>query len=116
MRQGAVLLVAVAAALAWAVGAAGSSYPGGDGRLAFERTSHHGVQSSIYSVAADGSDLRRLTTRNRGIDADPAFTPDGSMLAFARDGEIWVMGADGANPERVTDPPRRAVDAQPSWT
>jgi Tol biopolymer transport system component len=104
------------AALACSITAADGSYPGADGRIAFERTSHHGFQASIYSVAADGSDLQQLTSRTTGIDEDPVYSPDGSTLAFVRDGGVWVMGPDGTNPKRVTKPPRYVVDAQPSWS
>ncbi len=59
----------------------------------------------IYTVNADGSNLRRLTTEP-GEDGLPAWSPDGDYLAFVsrRDGEwaIWVMEADGDNPKKLT--------------
>ena len=55
---------------------------------------------------ADGSNQIRLT-HNPAEDATPAWSPDGSKLAFMsrRDGnhEIFVMGADGATPTIITD-------------
>jgi TolB protein len=36
----------------------------------------------IYSIRVDGTDLRRLT-RSQGIDAHPAWSPDGEWIAFA---------------------------------
>jgi TolB protein len=53
---------------------------------------------------ADGK-LRQLT-RDPETDTNPFYSPDGKQIAFVsdRDGraEIWVMGADGAHPRRVT--------------
>src|SRR5216117_1854859 len=55
---------------------------------------------------ADGSDPRNLTN-NPGGDDTPAWSPDGTRIAFtsARDGnwEIYVMNADGSNATRLTD-------------
>lgn len=61
----------------------------------------------IYITNRDGTDVRRLTT---GLDADyqPAWSPDGSRLAFVStraDGlpDVWVMKTDGSNPTRLTE-------------
>jgi dipeptidyl aminopeptidase/acylaminoacyl peptidase len=49
----------------------------------------------IYTAAADGSDLRRLTD-NEGDDTGPRWSPDGSRILFASDrnrpsrGGIWT--------------------------
>ena len=61
---------------------------------------------------ADGSGLRKLTSNGR-IDTQPAWSPDGSKLAWVRDfkfiqqgcckmtgAEIWVMNADGTGKHR----------------
>jgi Tol biopolymer transport system component len=52
---------------------------------------------SIYTLAMDGSsEPVRLTDRKAGSDADPAWSPDGSMIAFRRRGsndnfDVYVM-------------------------
>jgi len=49
---------------------------------------------------------------------NPAWSPDGSKIAFAsdRDGnhEIYVMNADGSNPTRLTT--HMSFDGKPSWS
>ncbi|MFY9580726.1 MAG: hypothetical protein WAQ33_15540, partial [Gaiellaceae bacterium] len=72
----------------------------------------------VYVMNADGSGQTRLTT-DPANDSDPAWSPDGSKIAFAslRDGnsEIYVMNADGTGaPTRITDDP--AADAFPAWS
>jgi dipeptidyl aminopeptidase/acylaminoacyl peptidase len=66
---------------------------------------------------ADGSSQTRLTN-SPGFDISPAWSPDGSRIAFrsSRDGnsEIYVMNADGTIPLRLTDNP--AVDSTPQWS
>jgi Tol biopolymer transport system component len=53
----------------------------------------------IIAVNADGSGIRTLTVppADLGDDDDPAASPDGSLIAFVRDGErVKVMRANGS--------------------
>jgi len=78
----------------------------------------------IYVINADGSDPLNLTPGPaRG--AEPAWSPDGSQIAFIRpvDGfaDIWVMEADGSNAMKLTDlealPTGLYHDAyEPAWS
>ena len=51
----------------------------------------------------------RKVADDTGAATEPAFSPDGSRLAYVatRDGQpqIWVMDADGSNPARLTNAP-----------
>src|SRR5690349_17120359 len=94
VRQGVPALFGAVAVWAVMVSAVGASYPGADGRIAFTRTTNHGYEAAIYAVDSDGTDLKLLTSTGT-IASHPAFSPDGSKIAFERDGEIWVMGSEG---------------------
>jgi Tol biopolymer transport system component len=86
--------------------AAHAAYPGANGRIAFEQG---GV---IYSIRADGSDRRQLTSYTRSH--SPRWSPDGRRIAFHRAGDIWVMGADGSGAHRITS--GGPNDINPSWS
>jgi TolB protein len=62
----------------------------------------------IYTARPDGSDLRRLTSRD-GYDAEATISPDGRTIIFTsdRDGDldIYAMDADGSNVRRLTTEP-----------
>ena len=61
----------------------------------------------IYTMNADGSDVRRLTT-SPGYDGGPFWSADGSKIVwrrFSEDGaraEVFTMDADGANQTQIT--------------
>ena len=79
----------------------------------------------IYVMDADGGNQRRLTN-NPASDHSPAWSPYGKHIAFVsyRDGhvdahgfttsDIYVMAADGSNPQNLTNNP--SDDRQPSWS
>ena len=46
--------------------------------------------------------LRRLTD-NPGLTTDAAISPDGKLVAYVRNGDIWVQQVDGGGLIRVTD-------------
>jgi Tol biopolymer transport system component len=72
----------------------------------------------LYVMAADGTDVQRLTWWEDASDLSPSWSPDGTRLAFAskRDGnwEIYTMDRDGSNLVRLTDHP--ADDTNPAWS
>jgi uncharacterized protein YjdB len=70
--------------------------------------------------AAERSNLAQFTklSADTGSATDPAFSPDGSRIAFVsqRDGnaEIYLMNADGTGTTRVTNDP--LTDGRPAFT
>ena len=71
----------------------------------------------IMTIDIQTEESIRLTD-NDTLDARPAWSPDGSQIAFssARDGneEIYVMNADGSDPTRLTDSP--SAETWPAWS
>jgi TolB protein len=77
----------------------------------------NGGASEIFSVADNGTGLRRLTNA-ASIEVSPSWSPDGQRLAFVSDRtgapQIYIMGADGGEPRRLTFD--GAYNTNPSWS
>ncbi len=71
----------------------------------------------LWIVGREGGDARRLTT-SPGNETDPAFSPDGSLIAFSGeyDGnvDVFVVPAVGGIPRRLTSHP--SPDSPTAWT
>ena len=90
----------------------------GHGRLLVFRDSRFGVNNDdeIYVVSSDGSRPRNLTNASESNEWGPAWSPDGTLIAFSSDREgmpqIFVMQADGGNVRRLSD-----VEGEyPTWS
>jgi tricorn protease len=59
----------------------------------------------LWAARIDGSAVRRLTTDD-GVESNPAFSPDGALIAFSAqyDGntDVYVVPAAGGVPKRLT--------------
>ena len=90
-------------------------------RVAYWSTRKKGrAGGAIYTLAMDGSSgPRRLTPDLAGRDADPAWSPDGTQLAFRRRTatareDVFVMRADGGDARRVVG--GRRTEQKPVWS
>jgi Tol biopolymer transport system component len=74
----------------------------------------------IYSVKPDGSDARNLTNHDTADDNFPAWSPDGSKIAFHSDRtgrriyDIFVMGANGGAAVNLTN--NSGGNFLPAWS
>jgi Tol biopolymer transport system component len=66
----------------------------------------------IYTMRADGTEQKALTPLDGHAEGAPAWSPDGTRIAFTRDGRTWLMDADGSHPERLT----RGASFFPAWS
>jgi Tol biopolymer transport system component len=77
----------------------------------------NGPEFDIWSIATDGSGLRRLTD-NRVFDNDVDVSPDGNQIAYAEKvngrAQIFLMNIDGSDQHRLTFDSRR--DRAPHWS
>ncbi|MGH3145481.1 MAG: TolB family protein, partial [Rubrobacter sp.] len=77
-----------------------------NGRIAFQ-TSRDG-NDEIYVMNADGTGQTRITN-NSEFDRQPAYSPDGTKIAFSghgrltNNGDIYVMSANGTGKTFLTD-------------
>ena len=73
---------------------------------------------SLWSVAREGGDARRLVVGDPGTASGPLFSPDGSLVAFTgnfdTNPDVYVVPATGGEPRRLTTHP--ANDIALGWS
>ncbi len=114
-----VAVVAVALALELAAGVrSAAAFPATNGRIAF-RSIRDG-QSDVYAIRPDSGALRDLTRNDAYDELDPAWSPDGSRIAYVRRSigtgrtDLFVMNADGGG--RAHLPHTNVVTRDPVWS
>jgi TolB protein len=87
-------------------------------KIAFrsESAGPFGAFGRIWVVNADGSGLRQLSsdTEEYTYDTQPAWSPDGSTVLFARSGDLYTVRADGTGEALLMS--CRLACAEPTWS
>jgi len=91
-------------------------------RIAFVVADYDQWTGDIYVINRDGSGLQQLTYAPE-LDDQPAWSPDGERIVFRsyrtqRDGDIWIMDANGGNQVNLTPDPLPGVwdERRPAWS
>jgi Tol biopolymer transport system component len=77
----------------------------------------------LWSMRADGSDKRQLTSSSQNYDDMPSWSPDGKTIAFTRSGpaifgDIYVVAENGGAGRLLTQliGPLAGPQLEPSWS
>ena len=70
-------------------------------------------QVSIVSFDIDAGVLNTMPDVPTTGHSFPAYSPDGSKIAFSASGNIWVVNNDGTNPNAISV---EGTDFQPTWS
>jgi Tol biopolymer transport system component len=76
-----------------------------------------GDSGEIYVMNADDPTQTNLTNTPPLDESHPAWSPDGTRIAFVSEGEIYVMNADGSARTRLTDHGNGFIQCtEPAWS
>jgi Tol biopolymer transport system component len=95
---------------------ANAAFPGHNGLIAWSKIFLL-RDAEIWVMNPDGSGQHELSHNDR-TDFDPAWSADGSLLAFTSSGadaDIWVMNADGTGEHDVSNDPT-GPDIHSAWS
>lgn len=83
-------------------------------RLVFVGAVPPSFSAGIWSIHVDRSDLRLLIPG--GSVSGPSFSPDGTRLAYSRDGDIYAANSADGSAEHALTATRNAEEAAPAWS
>jgi TolB protein len=101
-----------------------AAFPGTNGRLVY--WDFVGQPPQIFTIDPDGTGRRRLTNTTNALNGDPAWSADGSGIAFTRyfvgsgNNSLRLMDADGSNASIVLNlddlPSGFVFISEPAWS
>lgn len=109
----AALIAALICAPVIAGAPAHAAFPGDTGDLAWSTRLPGDPAYQVHRMTSYGTGEVVLTSAASGS-RQPDWSPDGSLIAFERAGNVWVMRADGTRQRRLTRGP--AADRSPAWS
>jgi Tol biopolymer transport system component len=68
----------------------------------------------LWIVSSDGSGRRLVAEDLQWRDAMASWSPDGALIAFVRDGDIWTVDLGTGAQRQITDTP--AYESVPAWS
>jgi dipeptidyl aminopeptidase/acylaminoacyl peptidase len=71
--------------------------------------------ADIFVIPASGGAATDLTNNADEVAFEPAWSPDGSHIAFEQDRQIWIMQADGSDIRRISRD-GTVQDLAPVWS
>ena len=74
---------------------------------------NNATQVSLVSFDIDAGVLNTMPDVPTTGHSFPAFSPDGSRIAFSASGNIWVVNSDGTNPNLISF---EGTDFHPTWS
>ena len=102
---------------AWQMHFASPSWSPDSKWLAVNCSQPDGEKSHVCRMTADGDQLQILARDARGISSCcPSWSPRGDKIAFQKGGGIFVMGRNGKNHVRLTQPEGVISDRRPAWS
>jgi dipeptidyl aminopeptidase/acylaminoacyl peptidase len=97
--------------------------PDGSVRIAYSHQSKSGeyVVGQIYSVLADGTDLRAVTAGGPYLETEPAWAPDGGTIVFVRTGgtahgDLWSVNSGGGGERQLIGVDPADDQRSPAWS
>ena len=92
------------------------------GLIAFVREGElrAGTYEAIYTMRPDGTNVRKISSGDRGSDFWPSWSPDGSQVVFAaireEDWGLWVVNADGSSERSILGGTGAGYVDNPVWS
>jgi TolB protein len=123
-RWAVVIGAAAVGVMALATQMASATFPGPDGRIAFQAFIEKTDSFELFTATPDGGDAQQLTSNPHREATVPDWSPDGEMIAFDSDRvdvdgrkgvfQIYVMNADGSGLTQLTRGP--GFHTTPGWS